>query len=631
MVLKEGESIFPGVSDRVAYDQAGGSITNLIDAIVELITNSDDSYLSLEQDGKNLSGVINISIKRTRKGKLNQLIIEDEASGMSSNKIEEIIKYGQQTSEMYSGKTVRGFFGRGLKESIIAIGEGEIISISKGFKTRGKYYYDKKRERLTFDIIEVDSKTGKKDGTQIKMKSLKNIRISCPTFNKLSEQIRNHYALRDILSNSNRKVNLTLEQLGYKKKKINKCRIKYTKPEAQQIERKSLNLNKGLRIAHLKLFEVKDPLEFGRTNPCSEAGILIKTSNAILDNQLFDYSGDPNARYFFGEIKCPEIAKKIISGDRGIVKSDRSGLNWKNKACKELEDEVAKILGHHIERKKKQLEIGKKRTHMPKAREKKFKKLFRKLNKLGRDLIGSDGPGPDLIPSNIKVNSLTIIPAEGVAPPSTKRTFSVYCPYANVSNNPFVEIRLDNPKGKFNISKTKIKLKRHKLIDDLAFGHFSIKGNREKDMTGIIAESNSDEDYAEFTVGPKRKKTKTEKKKGPSTRKGGFFKEIRFDPFNDNPNQRVYYDKRNGIINIYLKYPGIEPYIGPNGEGCDTKLGSMLLSELIAEAFCRVTARRRIENEPIYDREGYIDAYLRWHNEHLKRCIPIIHDIWINI
>ena len=140
--LKKGEQLFPGVEDEVALEQAKGTISNLYDAIVELVTNSDDSYASIEQEGKSTSGKIEISIKKLKGRKLKELLVKDEASGMTPEKLEKVIRYGKKTSDFYEGKSVRGFFGRGLKESIIALGDGEILTVSEEKRTHGKYCYD---------------------------------------------------------------------------------------------------------------------------------------------------------------------------------------------------------------------------------------------------------------------------------------------------------------------------------------------------------------------------------------------------------------------------------------------------------------------------------------------------------
>ena len=70
MVLKKGEQIFPGLEDEVALEQAKGTVSNLVDAIVELVTNSDDSYSIIEQDGGTPSGKIEIYVKKLKGGKM---------------------------------------------------------------------------------------------------------------------------------------------------------------------------------------------------------------------------------------------------------------------------------------------------------------------------------------------------------------------------------------------------------------------------------------------------------------------------------------------------------------------------------------------------------------------------------
>jgi len=111
MTLQSGEIFYPGVDDSVADVQARATISDLIDAIVELVTNCDDSYLKLEQSGENPSGKIEILIKRTKDGQLKELRISDEAGGISPKKFENILRYGKNTSAIYEGKDVRGFFG----------------------------------------------------------------------------------------------------------------------------------------------------------------------------------------------------------------------------------------------------------------------------------------------------------------------------------------------------------------------------------------------------------------------------------------------------------------------------------------------------------------------------------------
>ncbi|MFH1311984.1 MAG: hypothetical protein ABIJ00_02040 [Candidatus Eisenbacteria bacterium] len=430
------------------------------------------------------------------------------------------------------------------------------------------------------------------------------------------------------MSNPKRQVRLSVERVGQRNPKTDgPTPVKYEPPSGQQIVNEKLYL-KGFGVAHLTLYEAPERLEYVRNDPGSQAGILIRTQNAILDNQLFGNDRDPDAHYFFGEVRCPNISERIGAGEDGIVKSDRTGMDWRNEHCKELEKAVRKYLEHHIERKKQQARSQRKHEAMPKEREDRFRRLFRKLNELSRELIAETGPAVDIESGKRDVSHLMVFPVEGGAPPGESRSYTVYNLYDSVKESSQVHVLLDDPRGKFKLAGSPVALKRHKRQRDLAIGYFTIKGYRSGDKTGIIAKQGADEDYAEFVVRPQTKSTRQDGKKPPGERRGGLFKEIKFDGTDEAPRQRVYYDRKAGSITIYLNYPGISPFLKAKGDGSETERGGMLLSELVGEAFCKVTARRKVESGG-YDPESRLDQYLRIYDEHLKLCIPIIHKVWV--
>jgi hypothetical protein len=625
MALKRGERIFPGIEDEVALVQAKGTISNLVDAIIELVTNSDDSYSSIEQEGRNTTGKIEIYVKKSKSGNCQEVQVSDEASGMTPDKLENVICYGRKTSELYAGKSARGFFGRGLKESILALGSGEILTVAEGKKTHGQYYYDFDKNKLTWITLDAGSETEESSFTKVIIRSSEDRPVKCPDFDKLLCKLRDHFALRNILSNPKRYITIIVE----KRSKIDgPRRLWYIAPAGQQIENRKIYL-KGLGIVDFNLYESHERLPFSRNDPESQAGILIKTSNAILENQLFGFDNDPDAHYFFGEIRCPGIFQKIKEGEKGIIRSDRKGIYWSYECCADLEKEIKLILAHHIERKKKQAEFPGKKQQMPVERAYKLLKLLKKLNSLGRELLGETGLGPDSIPDDFQISHLTIYPPEASAAPDQDRAFSVYNLTSILKDNAQVRVSLDDPKGKFPLSSDSIILRKHVKREDLVFGYFKIKGFRPQDKTGIIVRQGKDEDYAEFTVGIEKKKRKAKSNEPPKKQKGGLFKEVIFDTFDRNPPQRVFYDRNTGVIRIYIYYPGVFPYLGENGDGSETERGSLLLSELVGEAFCRETARRKVDKD-IFDPEAKLDQYLKVYNDHLKLCVPIIHSIFLS-
>lgn len=118
---------------RLIMQDAKSAIQHFSDAVVELVTNSDDSYKRLEENGAKHSGKIEIYVSRAKGGKIREFYIQDFAEGISREKLEEIIAFGGEVSGFSEGKSVRGLFGRGLKQAIIALeGEAEIFTKKMG-------------------------------------------------------------------------------------------------------------------------------------------------------------------------------------------------------------------------------------------------------------------------------------------------------------------------------------------------------------------------------------------------------------------------------------------------------------------------------------------------------------------
>lgn len=98
-------------------------------ALVELITNSDDSYRVLESHGYLMAGTIMVEVVRKHKNSIFTVI--DQAEGFDAKTMDERVGgFGTYTSK---GLDVRGFFGRGLKEAILGLGCGKVISVKDNY------------------------------------------------------------------------------------------------------------------------------------------------------------------------------------------------------------------------------------------------------------------------------------------------------------------------------------------------------------------------------------------------------------------------------------------------------------------------------------------------------------------
>jgi len=141
------------IHSRVILEQAKTTIQDLIDAAVELITNSDDSYKQLEQEEIKHSGEIMVYVKRARKGMCKEFWIRDFAEGMKKENLRKAIEYGAKTSAFHRGRSARGLFGRGLKEAILSLGEGEIFTSKDGILNIARLWWDEKREEALYRLI----------------------------------------------------------------------------------------------------------------------------------------------------------------------------------------------------------------------------------------------------------------------------------------------------------------------------------------------------------------------------------------------------------------------------------------------------------------------------------------------
>ena len=123
--------------DRVALQQADQAIRkDVIRALVELVTNCNDSYHRLEDSGRNTSGQIIVEVQRRHSNSV--LRIRDFAEGMTGEQMDQCVgTYGGATSGFLEGRSVRGLWGRGLKDAFFGLGHGKVYSFRDGWLHRG--------------------------------------------------------------------------------------------------------------------------------------------------------------------------------------------------------------------------------------------------------------------------------------------------------------------------------------------------------------------------------------------------------------------------------------------------------------------------------------------------------------
>jgi len=590
-------TVLPIDPSRIIIDQSKATITNLIDGIVELVTNSDESYSSLEKRGIRPNGQIEIYVNRKKGGICEKLIIKDNAEGMNTTKLLDALKYGGKTSSFWSGESGRGLWGRGLKETIISLGEGEIKTINKGKLAKTRIW--KQNDQILFDekFLNNFESTTQQDGTEIII-TITNKDMKVAETEKFMNQISTHYALRDINKSNKRTVVLKFEELTTRSKKhgalITTQHIRFPNPEGEELNMITTKLPCYEDKVDIKIYKSPVALEYQRHSPFGRAGFLIKTTKAILDNQLFKFENDPAGLYFWGEIICIDLEKRMREkGETNILTSTRTGLNWKHEYCQILSKTIEKILEPYISKKREELLHNKPAGEIKDTTRKMLKKLSNFLNEIAKTELGEDTdrppePLPDIV-------SLTIDPPSARVQKDLTRTLLVRAPISLVDKlGKKVDIETSNSiiyplNWTLNLEKSK------KYPEFIYSGYFKISTRSLEGNAIIKVKLGNESATTKITIAPP-------KIIGPrQPRKGGFISD--FKPDNGSitgENMRATYKKESGFVYINISFPSVNKYIGEGLKGIETSEGRILLSEIVGEVFFRQLATDIIE------REGYI-------------------------
>lgn len=632
---------------RIIKQQAEATIQHLIDAVVELVTNCDDSYKRLEDNGNHLSGKIELYVSRERGGRCKEFKIKDYAQGMNRKKLETAIEYGGETSGFIEGKSVRGLLGRGLKESILALGEGEIYTKKDGLINCVKIWWDEKERKALYDFIEKEDFekqdqdinefiNSKENGTLIKI-IVKNEKIKIPEGDKFAVQITDHYALRDINSSKNREIILTFEDLG-RRKLTSSTPIRFIPPDGELIVNETLSLSGYGDSVEIKIWESPNNLDSQpvRYSPFSRAGILIKTEDAILDNQLFKYDGDPAAFYFWGEAYCNGIAPKLREAakqgkESEIIDLTRKGLTWRSDYCVAIQKTIEKQLFPLIQKKRKELEKGE-RKEVTSNTKKMLKSLATQLDRLARKEF-KEWEGP----LQKEFQELTLVPSYANIEVNKPRPLSIYAPKELIkSSGTKILVKSDNgdiqilfPGSKRLGLYWEINLDQHPTNPNMYYKFFKVIGREVGKEAFISCRLGNQRDEAIVkVVQPIEEKVPKKKRK---KKKGGFISDI-VPNMVSNPIQRVEYEESSGEMKIYVNFPGVKRYFASDLKEIESREDSRaILAELVGEAFCKILARKKLETSGTFGGlEGQIDAFNSEVNNMQKKYLDKIHEVILN-
>lgn len=587
-----------------------------IKALVELITNCDDSYRRIEGQGLATTGNIIVEVVRKHKNSIFRVI--DQAEGFDTQTMDERVGgFGTNTSGLTKGVDVRGFFGRGLKEAILGLGNGSVESVKNNYLYQCTLNEDAFYERE--EPVKLNKEKKKKiadefgineNGTIIAITVTKD-GVNIPQIDTLAQQLERYFSLRDINSSEKRSVYL-IEKDERGRTKKNKVKLEYMFPLGEEIlNKKNISLGDySSATIDLQIFKATDTLS--QDGPCREGGILIKGKTAIHDVTLFGFEDNPYAQKIFGRLRCKYI-DELLKKEEPILSDRRDGLDWHYQLCKDLKNVVEKELKPIVEEIKKKEESQKKLIENEKTRQR-FFTAIEKINQIALQELGAEGEGrskdKEGIPSSPPPNGFDFMPEyyHIIAGNRATLTLKAVVPWVIPSGS---VVNVESDSDDIKIENKLFTVKEEDAIDGLIVLNPKIYGKR-VGTEAIITARTKDFKAEAFikVVAAIEKKDKHKERKGKT--REGLFNDIQYDP-SLGPHVRHYFDKEASIIKISSKHPSVEVYLGPNGEGQDALHCQVLVAELVTDAVCRELARRKAETGRLPILGEYMDAVNREH------------------
>lgn len=303
-MMKLGQPIDIHLAARYYQFNRAFAIRDVFDALVELITNCDDSYHRLFKKGlrPDDSGPILIEYLRQRANLI--IIVHDRAEGMTLEEMKDRLgNVGTRSSE----EGDRGFMARGAKDCT-ELGSMTIESIKdeKYYKcqlTTTPQFIPLESKKVTGDIRQ-RLKIKRGNGTVVRLEVEPT--HTMPLFESIMRDLPWHFALRDILSEDS-PAKVTIKNMNQPSTSPEKLR--YTHPAGSLVCDEVFDVPgyDGVK-ACLKIWQSRDPFDDTGAR-FRRSGILIKGQRAIHECSLLlpEFERDQVAKKYFGRLECSHI------------------------------------------------------------------------------------------------------------------------------------------------------------------------------------------------------------------------------------------------------------------------------------------------------------------------------------
>ncbi|HRK91133.1 MAG TPA: ATP-binding protein [Anaerolineales bacterium] len=588
-------------ADRVAIQQADQAIRkDVMRALVEVITNSNDSYSRLEHAGTATEGLIIIEVLRKHKNSV--IRIQDFAEGMTDSRMDKVVgTYGEATSGLKEDKHVRGMWGRGLKDSIFGLGYGYVRSF------KGANYYScsllLKKGVPTFDLddpvratVPLREKYNVPEGNSTLVEIIvSRDDVKMPQYNNLRNYLQRHFELRPIMSNPKRRI--VLREMGTDWKIRQEHELSYRAPRGEKM------LSERLKIpgfpAYAKLEVYRSGIELstrGEEGDYADGGLLVISRATVISLTMLKFENDPYAAYFYGSIQC-DYLHDLLKNDEPVLTATRDGINWTHPFAKALKTTVEAKLEPLIQAERDHA-IHDEQTKLDKKLRQKLDRALHELNTIAVTELRDQRDGEGIRKLEVPESGMGFVPERLYVQTGQTATLTLRVALGeNERMNATASIISNSPE--IIVSTPQVVLKPHKTDPTVLEARVKVEGRQVGGEGTITAYLGRNRAQAIVQVHSKKETLTPPAPRGSNA----LFNDINFDDRTD-PRQRVYYDRVNSSIVIATAAPSVKIYLDENNRLDTTVQGQVLLAELITEAVCREIAREGVEKGKYLVLEG---------------------------
>jgi hypothetical protein len=584
---------------RMARQQADSAIKrDVIRALIELITNANDDYIRIESKGGRAEGTIIVAAEWRRKGE-SVLRVMDKAQGMSRSTLDECLgNYAQLSSGLDQGLSVRGYFGRGLKDAILGLGEGKVYTIKNGILNEGWLGMREGHAHLEIEDERVATKEDRErfflglcekgNGTCVEIRVTRDD-VQVYQKDNLKRYLETHYALRDLMSNANRRVELWALPSNQK------AGLKYEYPVAETVlEHEAGFIYQGEAVAvRILINKSPEPLSTpSEADSYAEAGFVVDAMHAdgqriVLENTLFGFDKIMGSERFYGRVSCPHLVD-LLREEQPVVLANRDGLDWMHPFNKALRKHVESVVEPLIRDEERRLMSEARPSDDSRHRERK-QVVVSALNEIAKLELGAAGKDGDPRTPYIPPQGIGFVPQFVNVLYRKEAALCLRARTPDVVQNGDVAL-VESEKPSIVLKARQFEFVEREDAAGVAEAKVIVEGRKLGEDGLVTAVVGDIRVQCWVRVVAKHEAPKTHIKKREH---GGIVHDIQY--FDDaDPKQRVIL--KDGIVKVFLRAPSVQPYVDKSGNLWETPQAQVLLAELVTEAFTRELAATKVRS-----------------------------------